>query len=130
MINKEEIDAFSSRIIHVHTKTMFLGRNMHMMMQALEEGDSPSLPHRLSVMTSYPEMATGSKQVAVMVKNLTATLITITKGVKITQVVAANAKPQVGVSPGMLRKLNEIQGICYITFLKFDYDILNKDNND
>ena len=56
-------------------------------------------------------MATGSKQVAVMLKNLTATLITITKGVKITQVIAANAIPQVGVTSGMLEKLDKMQGI-------------------
>ena len=44
-------------------------------------------------------------------KNLTATLITITKGVKVTQVVAANAVPLVEVVPGTLEELDEIQGI-------------------
>ena len=95
IIKKEEIDAFSSRIIHSWTKTMFLGSNMYMMMQTLEEGDGPCLPHGLSVLNTYTEMATGSKWVAVMVKNLTTTPITITKGIKIPQVVAANAILQV-----------------------------------
>ena len=111
MIKKEEIDAFSSRTIHAQTKSMFLAINMHVMTQTLEEGDGPCLPHGLSIMNTYTEMATGSKQVVVVVKNLTATLITITKGFKIAQVVAANAIPLVGVSPGMLKKLNETQGI-------------------
>ena len=46
-----------------------------------------------------------------VVRNLTTVLITITKGVKITQGVAVNAILQVGVSPGILKKLNKIQGI-------------------
>ena len=81
------------------------------MMQTLEEEDNPCLPDILSIMNTYSEMTAGSKQVAVMVKNLTATPITITKGVKITWVVAVNAILQVGMLPGMLEKLNEMQGI-------------------
>ena len=100
MIKKEEITAFSSSIIHTKTKTMFLGSSMYVMIQTLEEGDSPCLPPGLSIMNTYTKMATGSKWVVVMVKNLTATQITIAKGVKIAWVVAANAIPQVGVSPG------------------------------
>ena len=111
MIKKEEIDGFFSRIIHAQTKTMFLSSNTHVMTQTLEEGDDPCLPHGLSVMNTYTEMATGSKWVAVMVKNLTAIPITIVKGVKIAWFVAVNARLQVGVSPGMLEKLNKMQGI-------------------
>ena len=70
MIKKEEIEAFLSKIVHVQTKTIFLGSNMHMMMQILEGGDGPCLPYNLSVMNTYTKMTTGSKQVAVMVVNL------------------------------------------------------------
>ena len=52
MIRKEEIDAVLSKIIHIRTKTLFLGSNMHVMMQTLEEGDGPYLPHGLSVMNT------------------------------------------------------------------------------
>ena len=96
MTKKEEIGAISSKIIHAKTKTMFLGSNLHVMMQVLQQGDGSCLPHELSIINTYTRMATGSKQVAVMVKNLTATLITIAKGVKIVWVVAVNAIPQVG----------------------------------
>ena len=34
---------------------------MHMMMQTLEEGAGPWLPHSLSVMNTYSKMTTGSK---------------------------------------------------------------------
>ena len=37
--------------------------------------------------------------------------ITIIKGIKVTQVVAVNAVPQVEVAPRTLEKLDEIQGI-------------------
>ena len=47
----------------------------------------------------------------VVVKNLAAALITIAKGVKIAQVVAVNVIPQVKISPGMLEKLDKMQGI-------------------
>ena len=107
-IRKEEIDVFSSKIIHAQTKTIFMGSNMHVMMQTLEEGDLPCLPHGLSVMNTYTKMTTGSKPVAVMVKNLTAVLITIPKDVKVTCVVVANAVPQVEVAWGTLEKLDEM----------------------
>ena len=56
-----------------------------------ERGDGPHLPHGLSVVNTYTKVISGSKWVAVVVKNLMATLITIAKGVKVAQVVAANA---------------------------------------
>ena len=86
LIKKEEIDAFSSKIIYAQPKTMYLGSNLHMMTQVLEEGNGSHLPHWLSIMNTFIEMARGSRQVAVEVKNMSAALITITKGVKITWV--------------------------------------------
>ena len=68
---------------------------MHMMMQTLEGGNGLCLPQGLSVMNAYTKMTAGSKRVAVVVKNLTASQITIAKGVKSCLVVAANAVPQV-----------------------------------
>ena len=61
MIKKEEIDAFSSKIINAQTKTIFLGSNMHVMTHTLEEGDGPCFPHGMSVMNTYTEMTTRSK---------------------------------------------------------------------
>ena len=46
-----------------------------------------------------------------MVKNLTATPITMTKGIKVTQVVVTNEVPWMEVVPGTLEKLDGIQGI-------------------
>ena len=117
MTKKEEIDAFSSKIIHGQMKTMLLRNNMHVMTQALKGGDGPCLPLGLCVVNTYTEVISGSKQVAVVVKNLMAILITITKGVKVTQVEAANAIPQVEVVPRTLEELNEVQCIQWTKML-------------
>ena len=61
MIKKEKIEAFSSKIILAKTKTIFLGSNMHVMMQALQGGDGSCLARGLSVMNPYIEMTTRSK---------------------------------------------------------------------
>ena len=82
-IRKEEINTFSSKIIHAQTKIILLGSNMHVMIQTLEEGEEPCLHHGLSIMNTYTKMMTGSKWAAVMVKNLTTALVSTTKGVEL-----------------------------------------------
>ena len=64
MTKKEEIDAFSSKIIHGQMKTMLLGNNMHVILSLLKGGDGPHLPHGLSVVNIYTKVISGSKQVA------------------------------------------------------------------
>ena len=108
---KEEVDVFSSRIIHGQIKTLLLGNSMHVMTQSLKGGDEPHLTHGVSVVNTYTKMISGSNWVAVVVKNLTAITITISKGVKITQVVAADVAPPVEETPRTVEKLDGIQGI-------------------
>ena len=74
-------------------KNYFLGRNIHVMTQSLKGDDGPHLHHGLSVVNTYTKLISGSKQVAVVVKNMMAILITIGKGIKVTQTVAANVVP-------------------------------------
>ena len=61
-IKKEEINAFLSNITHTQMKAMFLGSNMHVMMQTLEEDDGSCLHHGLSVMNTYTKMTTGASE--------------------------------------------------------------------
>ena len=84
---------------------------MYIITQALDMGEESCLPHGVSVANTYTEMTTGSKHVAIVIKNQTVTLITIGKGIKITWVVAANGKPSIEVMPGTLENLDEMQGI-------------------
>ena len=92
-------------------QTLLLGNNMHVMAQSLKGSDGPHLPPGLSVVNTYTKVIYGSKQVAVVMKNLMATPITIAKGVKVTQVIAANVVPPVEVTPNALEKLDGMQGI-------------------
>ena len=84
---------------------------MHELTQSLKGGDWPHLPPGLSVVNTYTKVICGSKQVAEVVKNLMATLITITKGIKVIQKVFVNVVTPVKVTPDTLEKLDDIQGI-------------------
>ena len=44
MIKREEIDAFSSKIIHGQIKTMLLGNSMYVMVQTLKGVMGPTCP--------------------------------------------------------------------------------------
>ena len=77
-LNEEEVDAFSSKIIHGWMKTLLLGNNMHVVTQSLKGADGSHLPHGLSVVNTYIEVISGGKQVLLVVKNLIAIPITIT----------------------------------------------------
>ena len=67
---KEEIDPFSSKIIHSQMKTMLQRNNMLVITHTLKWGDGPHLPHSLSVVNTYTKVISGSKWVVVVVKNL------------------------------------------------------------
>ena len=84
---------------------------MLVMTQVLKKGDGPNLLYGLSMENTYTEEISGSNLVAAVVKNLVAILITITKGVKVAQVVTANVVLPVELSPGTLEVLDETQGI-------------------
>ena len=73
--------------------------------------DWPYLPHGFYVMNMYTKVISGSRWVAVVVKSLTAASITIAKGIKVAQAVAANVVPPVKLAPGTLEKLDEIYGV-------------------
>ena len=84
---------------------------MYIMMQAPEKGEEPCLPHSLSMANTCTVMATGSRYVAIVIKNQIVALIIISKGIKVAWVVAANRVPPVEVMPGTLQKLDEMQGV-------------------
>ena len=84
---------------------------MYVMTKAPEKGEEPCLPHGFCVVNTYTKMTTGSKHVAVVIKNQMAVPIPIGKGIKIAWVVVVNRVPHVKVVPGTLEKLDELQGI-------------------
>ena len=111
MTKKEEVDVFLSKIIHGQTKNPAPGKQHECNDSISERGDGPYLPHGLSVVNTYTKVISGSKQVVVVMKNLMATPITITKGIKATQVMVANMVPPVELASRTLEELDEVQGI-------------------
>ena len=89
MMKTEEIDSFSSKIMHVCNACNDADP---------EGGDGSHLPPGFSVVNAYTEVTTGSRCVAVIVKILKTIPITIVKGIKVTQLVAVNAVPPVEVT--------------------------------
>ena len=61
MTKREEVDAFSSKIIHGQIKTLLMANNMHVMTQSLKGGKGPHLPNGLSVVNTYTKVNSGSK---------------------------------------------------------------------
>ena len=106
-MKREEIEAFSYKIVDVHTKMVLLG-NIVCNDTSPKKGEEPCLLHGLNVVNTYTKMTTGSRHV---IKNQTAVPVIICKGIKATLVVAANRVPPVEVRPGTLEKLDDMQGI-------------------
>ena len=59
----------------------------------------------------YTDLKQGSKSVPVVLRNMTASDITLHKGDKIVQVQTANKMPKTNLHPGTLEALDEEQGI-------------------
>ena len=66
--SSEMIDAFSSRIIHAQTKTVFTGVRLNVMTCTLCVEEGP-LPQRLMIQKAYTKMGNGSKNVTIVVRN-------------------------------------------------------------
>ena len=100
-----------SKIVCGDAKTVLLGGNMYVMTQAPDRGEEPCLPHGLSMVNTYTEVAVGSRCIAIVIKNQTAAPIIIVKGIKVTWVVAVNRVPPVEVMPGTLEMLDKMHGV-------------------
>ena len=107
----EEIEAFLSKIVHGHTKTVLLGNNMYIMTQAPEKGWGTLFVSWSNMVNTYTKMTTGSQYVTMVIKNQTTVPITVGKGVKVTWVVVTNRVPPIEVMPGTLEKLDEMLGV-------------------
>ena len=59
----------------------------------------------------YTDLKRGSKSVPIVLRNMTASDITLNKGDKIVWVQTANKMPKINLHPGTLEALDEEQGI-------------------
>ena len=108
--NKTTIPAFESIILHCHTHcTMMMGCKLHVMTEATYPEDRADLPIGVYVVKTYMELCDGSRNVSVVLRNITGKPVHLPAGRPVAWVVAANAIPNATPSPEFLRKLNEME---------------------
>ena len=90
--HKCKIPPFGHKVIHGSVGLALQGYRMNVMTHGLEKR-SPLLPLGVDVQSAYMTLATGSNQVAVVLRNNTQDWLEIRKGMPVTRMVAANQVP-------------------------------------
>ena len=108
--NKVTIPAFESIILHCRTcKMMMMGYKLHVMTQATYPEDRANLPNSVYVVETYTELRDGSRNVSVVLRNLTGKLVHLAARRPVARVVVANAILDAAPSPDFLRKPDELK---------------------
>ena len=108
--NKTTIPAFESIILHCRTRhTMMMGYKLRVMTQATYPEDRANLPNGVYVVKTYTELHDNSRNVSVVLHNLTGKPVHLPAGRPVAWVVAGNAIPDATPSPEFLKKLDEME---------------------
>ena len=108
LTDKCTIPGLQSIIAHGRTqRTMMMGNQLNVMTQAPYPEDKADLPNGLYVMRTYTELKDGSRNVSLVLRNLTAQAIYLARGRLIGRVAAANAVPEAQCSPELLKQLDD-----------------------
>ena len=108
--NKATIPAFESIILHCRTRrTMMMGYKLHVMTQASYLEDRANLPNGVYVVKTYTELHDGSRNVSVVLGNLTGKPVHLPAGRPVAQVVATNVIPNATPSLEFIKKLDELE---------------------
>ena len=79
--NKATIPAFDSIILHCRTcRMMMMGYKLHVMTQATYQEDQANLLNGVYVVKTYTELRDGSRNVSVVLRNLTGKLVHLATG--------------------------------------------------
>ena len=98
--NKTTIPACGSIILHCRThRMMMMGYKLHVMTQATYPEDRVNLPNGVYVVKTYTELHDGSRNVSVVLCNLTGKPVHLPAGRPVAWVVATNAIPDATPSP-------------------------------
>ena len=88
--NKITIPVFETTVLHCHMKkTMMMGCKLHIMTQAMYLEDRANLPNGVYVVKTYTELHDGSRNVSVVLHNLTGKLVHLAARRVVARVVAA-----------------------------------------
>ena len=108
LTDKCTIPGFQSVIAHGHTqRMMMMGNRLNIMTQAPYPEDKADLPNGPYVMRTYTKLKDGSRNVSLVLRNLTAWPIYLARGQLIGRVATANAIPEAQCSPELLKQLDD-----------------------
>ena len=86
------------------------GYKLHVMTHAPYHEDKSSLPNGVYVLKTYTELLDGSRNVSMVLQNLTSKTIHLTPGRCVARIAAANEVPEAVPSPELAKELGEAQG--------------------
>ena len=100
LTDKCTIPDFQSVVAHGRTqRTMMMGNRLNVMTQVPYPEDKADLPNGLYIMRTYTDLKDSSRNVSLVLRNLTSRPIFLPRGWLIGQVAAANAVPEAQCSP-------------------------------
>ena len=101
---------FSNTMVHCKTQsTQMQGYKLHVMAHAPYPEDKSSLPNGVYVLKTYTELKDGSRNVSVVLRNLTGKIIHLAPGRCVAQIAMANEVPEAVPSPELTKGLAETQ---------------------
>ena len=107
---KQVLLLFSNTMVHCKTQaTQMHGYKLHVMTHAPYPEDKSSLPNSVYVLKTYTELKDGSRNVSVVLRNLTSRTIHLAPGRCVARIAAANEVPKAVPSPKLAKELAEAQ---------------------
>ena len=108
--NKITIPAFETAMLHCRMKrTMMMGCKLHIMTQVTYLEDRVILPNGVYMVKTYTELHDGSRNIWVVLRNLTGKPVHLAARQAVVRVVTAYAIPDTTPSPEFLEKLDEME---------------------
>ena len=108
---KQVLLPFSNTMVHCKTQaTQMHGYKLHIMTHAPYPEDKSSLPNGIYILKTYTELKDGSRNVSVVLRNLTSRKIHLNPGRCVARIAAANEVPEAVPSLELAKELAEAQG--------------------
>ena len=103
---KQVLLPFSNTMVHCKTQATQMHRyRLHVMTHAPYPEDKSSLPNGVYILKTYTELKDGSRNVSMVLRNLTSKTIHLTPGRCMARIAAANEVPEAVPSPELAKEL-------------------------
>ena len=97
-------------MVHCKTQAMQMhGYKLHVITQAPYPEDKSSLPNGVYILKTYTKLKDGSRNMSVVLRNLTSKTIRLAPGHCVAQIAMANKVPEAMPSPELAKELAETQ---------------------